>query len=116
MEGSRDEVFYFICSCSICDDCRLLYSHRHYISQTREEISIYTSTTERDKEKPMTYFQVDNCGGCVFLIVETIICLLLSSIRSDQFCAVQFCSLLFVIGKWTCPQVADANVVGSCRW
>ena len=57
----------------------------------------YTSTTARDKDKSMTYFQVDNCGGCVFLIVDTIICLLLSSIRSDPFCAVQFRSVFFLI-------------------
>lgn len=57
----------------------------------------YTSTTARDKEKSMTYFQVDNCGGCVFLMVETIICLLLSSIRSDPFCAVEFRSVFFLI-------------------
>ena len=83
--------------------------------QGKRSLYIYKYTA-RDKEKSMTYFQVDNCGGCVFLIVETIICLLLSSIRSDQFCAVQFCSLFFLIGKKTRPQVADANVVGSCRW
>ena len=99
MESSRDEFFDFICSCSICDDCRLLYSHAsslHFANKGRY-LFTYTSTTARDKEKSMTYFQVDNCGGCVFRMVETIICLLLSSIRSDPFCAFEFRSVFFLI-------------------